>query len=46
MISPLEAARASAIVAQLQRIDRFAETDHGGGPMLDLEAATEPRQSP
>lgn len=37
------ATRAAAILAQLQRIDRFAETDAGGGPMLDLEAATDAR---
>ena len=34
------ATRAAAILEQLQRIARFAETDKGGGPMLDLEAAT------
>jgi GAF domain-containing protein len=33
------AARAGALLDQLQRIARFAETDRGGGPMLDLEAA-------
>ena len=31
---------AGEIVARLQRIIRFEETDFGGGPMLDLAAAT------
>jgi GAF domain-containing protein len=39
------AIRAAEKLAQLQRIGRFAETDMGGGPMLDLEAATKPRPS-
>jgi two-component system, sensor histidine kinase PdtaS len=37
---------AAAMVARLQRIARFEETDQGGGPMLDLEAATDASGSP
>jgi hypothetical protein len=33
---------AGRIIARLQRIIRFEETDVGGGPMLDLVAATDP----
>lgn len=40
------AARAVVILDQLQQITRFAETDRGGGPMLDLEAARSPWNRP
>jgi hypothetical protein len=40
------AENAAAMIARLQRIARFEETDHGGGPMLDLEAATDASGKP